>query len=134
MFGIDRDVLPNPDGLKTLISKLAYLNSGLSVSEDAPRVRPEKYCQIAHLGGSEDTSGAFITVSFSILCYATSTGDARRMSDDLLAQIKSSQFSVWDGVQIRAWTTESLPHPFPDPAVSDRRRWQFVGSLGFSHV
>ncbi|AWY05195.1 tail terminator [Gordonia phage Margaret] len=134
MFAVDREVVPNPDGLATIISKLSYLNPALSVSEDVPRGRPESYVRVEHLGGSEASSGAFIVVSMSILCYATSTGTARRMSDDLLAQIKSSQFSVWDGVQIRAWTTDSLPHPFPDPVVTDRRRWQFVGSLGFSHL
>ncbi|QOP64384.1 tail terminator [Gordonia phage Orla] len=134
MFGVDRDVLPNPDGLAVLISKLSYLNPGLSVSEDAPRARPDKYARIEYLGGTEASSGAFITVSMSILCYAKDTGSTRELSEGLLAQIKSSQFSVWDGVQIRAWTTDSLPHPFPDPAITDRRRWQFVGSLGFSHL
>ncbi|QCW22017.1 tail terminator [Gordonia phage Yakult] len=134
MFGVDPDPPAYPDGLALLVSLLTYRNPGLSVSEDAPRQRPEKYVRIEHLGGVEGPSGAFITPAFALQCYAMNTGDARRTCDDLLRQIKAAQFTHWDGVQIRAWETASLPHPFPDPAVSDRRRWQFAGSLGLSNL
>lgn len=122
-----------PPALLSMIELLRNLNGGLSVSQDRPKSRPQSFIVVDLVGGSEDATGTLAEPVFAIQCYATNTGDAERLCGLVLAQCKSSQFTLHGDTQFRGWRTESLPVPFPDPLVADRRRWQFTGAFGISN-
>lgn len=124
---------PLPPALLSMISLLQELNPALSVSQDRPKTRPQSFIVVDIVGGSEDATGTISMPVFAIQCYATNTGDAESLCGLVLAQCKSSQFTLHGDVQFRGWRTESIPYPFPDPLVADRRRWQFTGAFGISN-
>ncbi|QFG13137.1 tail terminator [Gordonia phage SteamedHams] len=124
---------PLPPVLLSMIGLLRELNPGLSVSQDRPKSRPQSFIVVDLVGGSEDVTGTLTEPVFAIQCYATNTGDAESLCGLVLAQCKSSQFTLRGDTQFRGWRTESVPYPFPDPLVADRRRWQFTGAFGISN-
>lgn len=124
---------PLPPALLAMIELLREASQGLSVSQDRPKQRPESFVVVDLLPGSEDATGTLMESVFAIQCYAMNTGDAERLCGLVLAQCKSSQFTLRGDVQFRGWRTESTPYPFPDPLVADRRRWQFTGAFGISN-
>lgn len=133
MFGVSSR-RPLPPSLLVMIGLLRNLQPGLSVSEERPKQRPESFIVVDYVGGSADDTGTLAAPTFAIQCYAMSTGDAERLCGDVLAQLQGIQFQRLNDTQLRGWETLSLPVPFPDPLISDRRRWQLLGTLGMSNI
>ena len=132
MLGVSEHA-PLPPALLSMIELIKELNPALSVSQDRPKSRPQTFIVVDLVGGSEDGTGTLAEPVFAIQCYATNTGDAERLCGVVLAQCKSSQFKLNGDTQFRGWRTESIPVPFPDPLVADRRRWHFTGAFGISN-
>lgn len=125
---------PLPPALKSMIGLLKNkLVPPLSVSQDRPKVRPDKFVCVTVSGGVEDDTGTIAEPVFVFQCYALNTDGAEELANQVLALCKSAQFTQLGFTQFRKWTTVSLPQEFPDPLVPEHRRWQFTGSLGISN-
>jgi hypothetical protein len=123
----------HPPGLKSLIALVKARRPGLSVSQDVPRVRPESFVTIDRVGGSEDASGTVSVPLFAFDCYALDAGGAEGLCEELLATLKSAQFTSEGDVQFRGFTLVGGPHNYPHPDITDRRRWQFSATFGISN-
>ena len=132
MLGV-ADWKPHPPALKTLITLLKQRLLTLSVSQDIPKIRPQTFITIDRVGGTEGSSGLYSLPLFAINCYALDAGGAEELSERVLAELKSLQFREVGDVQVRAFNLVGGPHHYPDPDITDRRRWQMTVEMGFSN-
>ena len=130
MFGV-AEYQPLPPSLKSMI-RLLESGGFTPVAEDVPKNRPNLFYRVELVGGTEHRTGAMSFPVFAYQVYAMDTGMAETQSGYLLAFLKSRQFTALGNVQYRGWSTVALPAPFPDPRVSDRRRWQLSGEFSLS--
>ncbi|WNN95741.1 tail terminator [Gordonia phage Fribs8] len=130
MYGV-ADYRPHPPALKSMIDLLTA-GGFTPAHDDVPKTRPDLFYRVELISGDEHRTGAMAVPVFAFQVYATTTGIAEVQSGKLLAYLKSRQFRALGDVQYRDWSTVGLPVPFPDPRVSDRRRWQLTGSFGLS--
>lgn len=130
MFGV-AEYQPLPSSLKSMIRLLEH-GGFTPVHDDVPKTRPPLFYRVELVGGTEHRTGAMSFPVFAYQVYAMDTGMAETQSGYLLAFLKSRQFTALGNVQYRGWSTVALPAPFPDPRVSDRRRWQLSGEFSLS--
>lgn len=124
---------PHPPGLRNMIAMVAGRMPTLSVSQDVPKTRPVSFVTIDRVGGSEGALGTYSDPLYVFNCYALDAGGAEELCEALLATLKSAQFTSLGDVQFRGFTLAGGPKHFPDPDVTDRRRWQMSGAFGISH-
>lgn len=123
----------HPPALRNMIAMLGERMPGLRVSQDVPKARPQSFVTVDRVGGSEGGSGTFSLPLFVFNCYALDAGSAEELCEELLATLKSAQFTELGEVQFRGLTLVGGPQHYPDPDVADRRRWQMSATFGISN-
>lgn len=125
----------HPPALKTMITLLSSVLAPIPVSQDVPGDveggYPDTFVCVDLVGGYETANGHISVPTFAFQCYALGAGSAEELAGNLLAALKSAQFTVVGGAQLRNFTATGGPYNFPDPDVP-RRRWQLVGTFAMN--
>lgn len=128
----DSNLKPLPPALLSMVTLLEAGFPTLSVSEDVPDERPAEFIVVDIAGGSQSSTGLYGAPTYIIDVYGPSSSVETRCNE-VLRHLVGAQFSSLGNTQWRGWNVVTWPHPFPDPRVHDRRRWQLIGTFGISN-
>lgn len=127
--------LPSPPGVKAGIAILDTEFADFTVSDEMPRTRPTKAILVSQVGGSRPNPVQSIhrlLIEVWVAKSLDSTVNIEQCCGEASAALRNSAGSTFDGVFSYGWSNEQGPVDFPDPDVSDMRRWQFHGDLRLS--
>lgn len=123
----------HPPGLRSIIALLADRRPAWVVSQDVPTRRPGQFITVDRVGTTEGGRGTYSIPLFVFNCYARDAGSAEELCEQLLAELKSAQFTALGDVQFRDLRIAGGPQHYPDRQIPDLRRWQLSVEFGISH-
>lgn len=131
---LDDSRKPLPPAMSSMIQLLSTGFPTLRVSDDVPQERPKEFITVDIGGGTQDAQGLYGAPTFIIDIYGPAMGVVEKRCNEVLNFLVGSQFKKLGNTQFRGWNVVTWPHPFPDPRVHDRRRWQLIGTFGLSNA
>jgi len=121
--------------IAALKAKLAALYpslyTGLYVRSEQPTTRPSKYIVVSLL--TTDFPNPAVTIPRPLVeCWAESSATAEEMSCHAVRALLNAKTQTFAGAQVKAFDNIQGPLELNDPAIQDRRRFQFHGDLYLS--
>ncbi|MCK9468664.1 MAG: hypothetical protein M0Q49_04540 [Porticoccaceae bacterium] len=125
--------LPAKPGVLTAIRILAPNQAPVLVSDEMPKTRPAQVVLVSQVGGSRPNPVQSIH-RLLIECWLakSSAVNIETWCGEVSAALRNSSGRTYNGVFSFGWGNEQGPVDFPDPDVTDMRRWQFHGDLKLS--
>lgn len=127
--------LPAKPGVKTAIAILGSEFPSVKISDEMPKTRPSQIIRVSQIGGSRPNPVQSIH-RLLIECWVAksldSTVNIETWCAEVSAALRNSSGETYSGVFSYGWSNEQGPVDFPDPDVTDMRRWQFHGDLKLS--
>lgn len=125
--------LPAAPGVLTAVNILTPDQAPVRVSDEMPQQRPKQIILISQVGGSRPNPVQSIHRLLIELWVAKSLSvNIETWCGEVSAALRNSSGHTYDGVFSFGWGNEQGPVDFPDPDVTDMRRWQFHGDLKLS--
>ena len=127
--------LPDAPGVLTGIRIVEQGQPGIKVSDEMPRVRPQRIILISQVDGSRPNPVQSVHRLLFELWLAKSlrpTVNIEMWCGEVSSVLRSSAGSTYSGVFSYGWSNQQGPVNFPDPDVTDMDRWQFHGGLTLS--
>ncbi len=127
--------LPAKPGVLTAIRILTPGQSPTLVTDEMPKARPARIVLVSQTDGSRPNPVQSVH-RLLVECWLSKTLDSsvniETWCGEVSAALRNSSGSIYDGVFSFGWGNEQGPADFPDPDVTDMRRWQFHGDLTLS--
>ena len=105
--------------------------TGIKVSVDMPKVRPAQFIRVSFAGGDRPNIVTKLP-RLLIELWGKTPEDLEDMYDRAHQALEDAAGTTVAGCFIRKWGNEQGPVDFPDPDVTDMRRWQFHGDWNVS--
>jgi hypothetical protein len=124
---------PAPPGVLTGIRIVTAAYPSLLVSDEMPKARPAQIVLLSQIDGRRPNPVQSIH-RLLVECWLSkmSAINVETWCGQVSAALRNSSGSTYSGVFSYGWGNEQGPVDFPDPDVTDMRRWQFHGDLTLS--
>lgn len=127
--------LPAAPGVLTAIRVLGPDQDPVLVADEMPKVRPPQIILISQMDGRRPNPVQSVH-RLLIECWVNKALDSsvniETWCGEVSAALRNSSGHSYNGVFSYGWGNEQGPVDFPDPDVTDMRRWQFHGDLTLS--
>lgn len=127
--------LPAAPGVLTGVRILEAAYPAVKVSDEMPKTRPNQIILISQVGGDRPNPVQSVH-RLLIECWLSKSLDSsvniETWCGEVSAALRNSSGNLYNGVFSYGWGNEQGPVDFPDPDVTDMRRWQFHGDLTLS--
>lgn len=90
---------------------------------------PDSFIVVERKGGTEIAQGYLAESLLVIQCYALNGPDAETLAEQVVAALKSAQFTRVGETNLRKLNLVSLPQKYDDPRVVQRRRYQLAATF-----
>lgn len=118
---------PKP-GVPVAIAILADVFPGVTISDEEPPTRPDRYIVVSALPGSYNNP-AFSEPRILVECWASDSSTAEDMACTGMQAFKNSRGKTFLGAGLKGAEDVQGPTDYNDPDIQDRRRCQFHGTL-----
>lgn len=127
--------LPNAPGVLTGIRIIEAGQPAIRVSDEMPKTRPPRIVLVSQVDARRPNPVQSVH-RLLIECWLNksldSTVNIEMWCGEVSSALRNSSGNTYDGVFSFGWGNEQGPVDFPDPDVTDMRRWQFHGDLTLS--
>lgn len=100
---------------------------GVAISDEIPDPRPARFIKVTSANGAYDNP-AFTEPRVLVECWASDSATAEDMALDGMRAFKNSIAKTFAGANLKGADLQG-PTDYNDPAIQDRRRCQFHGTL-----
>lgn len=127
--------LPAAPGVLTATRIVGGAFPAIRVSDEMPNERPQQVVLISQIDGRRPNPVQSVH-RLLVECWLNKALDSsvniETWCGEVSAALRNSSGRTYSGVFSFGWGNEQGPVDFPDPDVTDMRRWQFHGDLTLS--